>query len=170
MYFITSGHVAVGYSMVSEVFHAKYLQENQTFGDYSCFENKKSEFHYTAITEVEGFAIRKRRILDILERFSDKHSDFAGQLRVQVFTNYRNLIRNHVNEHKQDNIKQLRERGEYDEFGVPEFNVRQLNEEEFVEKLLVAKTKKPVNCQDCHNKKARFLPRAEKDGSGEGGK
>ena len=81
MYFITSGHVAVGYSLVSEVFQAKYLQENQTFGDYSCFENKKSEFHYTAITEVEGFAIRKRRILDILDRFSDKHSDFASKLR-----------------------------------------------------------------------------------------
>ena len=134
MYFITSGHVAVGYTLLSEVHQAKYLQENQTFGDYSCFENKKSEFHYTAVTEVEGFAIRKRKILDILERFSDKHQDFANQLRVQVFTNYRNLIRNHVNEHKQDNIKQLRERGEYDEFGVPEFNVRQLNEEEFVEK------------------------------------
>ena len=136
MYFITSGHVAVGYSMVSEVFHAKYLQENQTFGDYSCFENKKSEFHYTAITEVEGFAIRKRRILDILERFSDKHSDFAGQLRVQVFTNYRNLIRNHVNEHRNDNIKQLRERGDIDELGgIPVVNVKQqLSEDEFPEK------------------------------------
>lgn len=59
VFYVVNGRVIIGYRLFKEVFYAKILSKSTCVGDFSCLNNKVSEFLYKASETVTGFAIKK---------------------------------------------------------------------------------------------------------------
>lgn len=70
--FITKGSVGVGYRLFNEIFYGMriVMQANKKIispiNDYSCINNKCSEFLYQPIDKIEAYGIRKENFNEIL--------------------------------------------------------------------------------------------------------
>ena len=99
MHFIKEGCVAIGYRIYNECFYSKVLKRRSTFGDYYCVTNKTSEFLFTSFqNDTQTYAIRKKTIQDIVE----DHPELGAKYRANVFYNYKGIIRQPLNEHRDE--------------------------------------------------------------------
>ena len=64
--FVCRGRIIVGYRLFKEVFYAKIVSKSASIGDFSCLNNKVSEFLYKASETVTGFAIKKEKFSMIM--------------------------------------------------------------------------------------------------------
>jgi hypothetical protein len=69
--FVEKGKYAVGYKIGYEEHYAKKFQRRTVIGDWEVFNNKKTEFFYRAIEDVEGYIINKSDVFDMKEEFME---------------------------------------------------------------------------------------------------
>jgi len=72
VFFIIKGSIGVGYRLFNEVFYGMRIVMNANkkiispINDYSCLNNKYSEFLYTPIDNIEAYGIRKENFNELL--------------------------------------------------------------------------------------------------------
>jgi hypothetical protein len=65
------GEFIVGYTVQGKEYWAKKLKEKSVIGDRCVMFNKKSEFNFKAITDMDCYIIRKPRLYDIFSRYPE---------------------------------------------------------------------------------------------------
>jgi CRP-like cAMP-binding protein len=68
-----------------------------TFGEFYVMNNEPSEFLYVALTDITTYFIRKRNLLEILNKFPEH----ASQFKLKVMTDYKKFVRTPVKEQKE---------------------------------------------------------------------
>lgn len=85
-----NGRIIIGYRLFKEVFYAKIMSKSATVGDFSCLNNKVSEFLYKASENVTGFAIKKHNFTQMMK------TSLGKELVPKIKANYINQIRKPV--------------------------------------------------------------------------
>jgi hypothetical protein len=73
VFFIIKGSIGVGYRLFNEIFYGIRIVMNSNkkvispINDYSCINNKGSEFLYTPIEDCVAYGIRKEYFNELLE-------------------------------------------------------------------------------------------------------
>jgi len=65
------------------------LGKKSVIGDYYVMFQKRSEFIYKALTQMECFALRKKNFFELVERYPE----MARKLKFQVLRRYKDIIR-----------------------------------------------------------------------------
>lgn len=105
--FVCRGRIIVGYRLFKEVFYAKIVSKSASIGDFSCLNNKVSEFLYKASETVTGFAIKKEKFTMIMRQ------SLAKQLISKIKHNYINKIREPVVSHREIEARKFQTRIDY---------------------------------------------------------
>lgn len=109
--FVHKGKVVVGYEINKQKKYTLVLRDKAIIGDNDVTFGKKSEFIYTALTNIEGFFIRNQNWQHILR----SNPDVASQVIIKIAMKYIKDIQLRVVCKKNSAIERLRNR--------PEFNV-----------------------------------------------
>jgi hypothetical protein len=109
MTFVMTGEVGVGYRMLNQIYTAKKFGQNIIIGDYYCLTNKTSEFLYAVLTEVTGFAINKKKLEEVYE----KYSEYGKIVKARTVEQYKQFIRNPLHDHRQETMEKFLERSDY---------------------------------------------------------
>lgn len=72
-------------------------------GDYAVMFQKRSEFLYESLSEMECMALRKNHYKEI----SEKYGFYVQKLKLKVFNLYKDIVRRPVLEHKLETIEQI---------------------------------------------------------------
>jgi hypothetical protein len=108
VFFTTGGSILIGYRIFNEQFYAKQIGENTTvIGDFSCIQNKVSEFLYESHEYTCGFAIKRNAFITIM------NSNTGKKLQQKVQNKYVYEIRNVVNQHRLIMGKKFKSRIDY---------------------------------------------------------
>jgi hypothetical protein len=87
--YITKGAVGIGYRLFNEVFFGMQILMSKSkkiisvINDYSCLNNKCSEFLYQPIDHVEGFGMRRENFNRVMK------DPMAKQLKLDIARNYK---------------------------------------------------------------------------------
>ena len=76
-------------------------------GDFSTLNNKVSEYLYRAFKEIQGFAIKKEKFIDIFQ------DPTAQKIKPQINQKYISEIRGPVNKHRAMMSKKFSQRIDY---------------------------------------------------------
>jgi hypothetical protein len=71
------------------------LGKKSVIGDHSVAFNKRSEYLYKALTDMDCYGLRKNRLYQIF----DKYKEFAVKLKDIILERYQNLIKKPALEH-----------------------------------------------------------------------
>lgn len=104
--FVQKGQIVVGYEINNQKRYCiKYL-EAVVIGAYECIFNKRSAFIYTALTDIEGFFIRKRVWEELIEEFDHLSLCLKRNILLDYLMNIR--IKVEVNKKKAIEMLQIR--------------------------------------------------------------
>lgn len=93
IFYVIKGQVDIGYELNKSKKYVIRYQDKTVIGGYNCTFNKKAIFVYKCRSECEGYTIRKKYWLDILEEFENiavyvKHNveqDYMMNIKEKVF-------------------------------------------------------------------------------------
>jgi len=111
--FITKGTVGVGYRLFSEVFFGrkilmtKHKKVISVINDYSCLQDKCSEFLYKPVDRVEALAMRKENFNEVMRENEGK------KLKKQIARNYKYIIQEPMYEHREEMVSRFQNRIDY---------------------------------------------------------
>ena len=72
--------------------------------------NRRAEFFYKALTDIEGYSIKKTKINEIFHT----NPSIGMKMKKQVLTRYRRCIRVPLNSHKEENLQYFQKRKDID--------------------------------------------------------
>ena len=87
LYLVRKGTISVGFTLKGKQYHAKELGPKSYFGAHYIFINKKSEFYYNAMTDVEAIGITKSYFLEVM----DKHPKDAAKMKCDSEKRYNDI-------------------------------------------------------------------------------
>ena len=102
MVYITKGAVGIGYRLFNEVFFGMQILMSKSkkiisvINDYSCLNNKCSEFLYQPIDHVEGFGMRREHFNRVME------DPQAKLLKIEIARNYKYTLQEPLHEHRNE--------------------------------------------------------------------
>jgi len=116
--FVMKGAVAIGYRLFDEIFYGKkFIVKNDkkrankkrlgVVNDYSCLENKCSEFLYLPIDNVEGLAMRKNNFQQLML------DPQAKKMKAAISENYKINIQDPLHEHRYEMATKFKNRIDY---------------------------------------------------------
>jgi CRP-like cAMP-binding protein len=108
--FVVRGEYAIGYTVNAREYLALRLSTKTVIGDYAVMFQKRSEFLYKVLFDMDCQAIRKGKFLEI----ADKYSFFAQKLKIKTFQRYKDIVRKPVLDHKQETITQIMRINKFD--------------------------------------------------------
>ena len=77
------------------------LSKKTVIGDHSIVLQKRSEFIYRALTDMDCYGLRKNKLYEIF----DKYKDLGNKMKSKIVSKYQTLIREPVINHKEQLIK-----------------------------------------------------------------
>ena len=87
------------------------VYEKNVIGAYGVTFNKRALFIYKTYTECEGFFIRKKEWLKIIN--CEDHKEIVLLLKKQLISNYENAVKSKLFKHKMENLKKVTSRTDY---------------------------------------------------------
>lgn len=84
MIFVMKGSIIVGYEINRKRLYTLMMKARPLIGAHDVTFSKKSQFIYTALSDIEGFFIRKQNWLEILK----ENLDIAGSVIFKIELNY----------------------------------------------------------------------------------
>ena len=113
MLFILKGSVGIGYRLFNEIFYGMRIVMSinkkiiSPINDYSCLNNKNSEFLYTPIDKIEAYGIRKEYFNELLSL------PIAKKIRKKITLNYAEVIQEPLHEHREEMARNFENRIDY---------------------------------------------------------
>jgi hypothetical protein len=110
--FVMSGSYQVGYSINNKYEYLPEKQFKNVIGAYGVTFSKRSLFIYKTFTMCEGYFIRKKEWLEIMD--NDDNSEIVKRLKVQLKDNYKRMEMSKLFTDKMKKLNQLCVRNDYD--------------------------------------------------------
>lgn len=96
--FVTKGIVYAGYQLNKHKFNCLRFQDNCIIGSFGVTFGIRSTIIYTAMTKIEGYFIRRKEWLRIIDDVTN--SALKANIKQTVFKQYVNEIRSKIDQHK----------------------------------------------------------------------
>jgi len=107
--FVMQGQVVIGYEINKIKKYCLKFNANAVIGDYGMTFNERSQFIYTALTDLKTLYIRKSNWVNILSEFPD----IGRKMISKIFLKYMNEIKNKVTVSKKRAIAEFIKRNDH---------------------------------------------------------
>jgi len=88
----------IGYTVQQKEFWAKKLGVRSVIGDRGVLFDKKSEFNYKAIKNMDCYILRKTNLYEVMA----KYPEISKHLKYVVLQKYRQNVRQPIKSHKEE--------------------------------------------------------------------